>query len=168
LTSREFQPTSFSVAENIDLGHALPEPGIVPLYLRRCRVSAGSGKIGDHVLIQSAPVQVQVDQRFLLVEMLMQLFVGKGPAQVAIRGFDEAVDGERHGVDHFSHFCACLSNEKIARGSERRLRMHADLTAKNFSNCQPGFKKFVEFVGIRAAIALLFHATGQPFYQVLD
>lgn len=25
--------------------------------------------------------------------------------------------------------------------------MHADFTAKNFSNCQPGFKKFVEFVG---------------------
>jgi hypothetical protein len=46
---------------------------------------------------------VQVDQLLLLVEMLVQFFVGIRLAQVSICRFDEAVQGYRHGVDYFSH-----------------------------------------------------------------
>jgi hypothetical protein len=65
-----------------DLGLALPNTGTLHLDLRCTGIFIGRWPISGHVLIQSSPIKVGVDHRLLIVEVLVQFFIGRRPVKV--------------------------------------------------------------------------------------
>jgi hypothetical protein len=65
--------------------------------------SVGGGPDRGHELVADAPVQEGAHRSELLVDVARQLVVDPVPVDLALRSFDEAVEGHRHEQDHLPY-----------------------------------------------------------------